>query len=137
MSVDNFAPMMEKSPRLRVLVVDDEPLIRWSIAETLAQEGLEVGEAGNAEEALRHLSSDPLPDVILLDFRLPDSNDLTLLETIRRMAPGTAVILMTAYGTPDMQVGALELGVHRVVGKPIEMRDLFSLVQEAYEARPQ
>lgn len=129
--------MAEKSSKLRVLVVDDELLIRWSMTETLTQAGWEVGEAGNAKEALRHLSADPAPDVILLDFRLPDSSDLTLLEKIRRLVPGTAVVMMTAYGTPAMRAGALALGAHRVVTKPLDMHDLAPLVQEAYEARPQ
>lgn len=46
-------------------------------------------------------------DVVLLDYRLPDSNDLTLLATIRRLAPGSSVVLMTAYGTPEVTEGAL------------------------------
>jgi two-component system, NtrC family, response regulator AtoC len=134
--VENFTSMAEKSLKLRVLVVDDELLIRWSMTETLAQAGWDAGEAGSAKEALQHLSTGPAPDVILLDYRLPDSNDLRLVETIRRIVPGTAVVMMTAYGTPDMQAGALRLGAHRVVSKPVEMSDLPSLIQAAYDARP-
>ena len=118
-----------------VLVVDDEALIRWSIAQTLAEAGWEVSEAANAKEALQRLAGDPTPDVILLDYRLPDSNDLTLLEKIRQIVPTSAVVMMTAYGTPAMQAGALALGAHRVVNKPVEMRDLLPLVQGALEAR--
>ena len=69
--------MVKKSPRLRVLVVDDEPLIRWSLSETLEQSGHAVVEAGDAEGALRALSAGRPFDVVLLDYRLPDSNDLT------------------------------------------------------------
>ena len=127
--------MAEKSPRLRVLIVDDEPLIRWSMAETLAHAGHAAMEASNAKETLQRLSADPIPDVILLDYRLPDSNDLKLLETIRQVAPNSSVIMMTAYGTPAVQAGALELGAFRVVSKPLEMRDLAPLVQQAYESR--
>lgn len=128
--------MPENSPR-HALVVDDESLIRWSIAETLAHAGWQVSEAGSGKEALRRLAVAPSPDVILLDFRLPDSNDLTLLETIRRIAPSAAVIMMTAYGTPAMQAGARELGAYCVLSKPMEMRDLVPLVQDAYGARPE
>ena len=78
-----------------------------------------------------------MPDVILLDYRLPDSDDLRLLETIRRVAPKSPVIMMTAYGTPAMQAGALNLGAYRVVSKPVELRDLAPLVQQAYESRAQ
>jgi CheY-like chemotaxis protein len=126
-----------KTSPLRVLVVDDEALIRWSIAETLTHAGCEVTEAASAKEALERLAAGPLPDVVLLDYRLPDSNDLTLLAGIRRMAPRSPVIMMTAYATPAVHVGALELGVHRVVTKPLDMGDVLPLVQEAYEARPQ
>src|SRR5262245_19415685 len=127
---------MENPPTLHVLIVDDESLIRWSMTETLAQAGWKVSEAGSAKEALQRLAIDPAPDVILLDYRLPDSGDLKLLETIRGVVPGSAVVMMTAYGTPAMRAGALELGAHLVVSKPMEMRDLLPLVQQAYAARP-
>jgi DNA-binding NtrC family response regulator len=119
------------------LIVDDESLIRWSMAETLAHAGWQVTEAGTAKETLQRLSAGQAPDVILLDYRLPDSSDLKLLETIRRIVPKSPVVMMTAYGTPAMQSGALQLGAHRVVSKPVEMRDLLPLVREAYDARPQ
>ena len=128
--------MPEKFPDLRVLIVDDEPLIRWSMSETLEHVGYTVTEASDAKETLRRLSGGPVPDVILLDFRLPDSNDLKLLETIRRIAPESRVIMMTACGTPAVQAGALELGAYRVVTKPLEMSDLALLVRQAYESRP-
>ena len=125
----------KKSTSLSVLVVDDEPLIRWSIGETLTHEGHSVAVAADGKEALRRLEESPLPDVILLDYRLPDSNDLGLLEAVRRAAPGSAVIMMTAFGTPAVQAGALALGAFRVVGKPIEMHDLEPLVQQAHQSR--
>jgi DNA-binding NtrC family response regulator len=121
---------------LRILVVDDEPLIRWSAAETLTHAGHAVDEAGDAHSALRHASEGPPPDVILLDFRLPDSNDLKLLAALRDTLPRTAIVLMTAYGSPDVVAGALKLGAYRVIGKPFDMRDLEDLVRQAYEARP-
>jgi DNA-binding NtrC family response regulator len=133
----NFRVLVEKSVKLHILIVDDEALIRWSIGETLAHAGYDVSEAGNAKETLQRLSTGPVPDVILLDYRLPDSADLKLLETVRRLVPHSPVVMMTAYGSPAMQAGALALGAHRVVSKPVEMRDVLPLVQEAYASRPQ
>lgn len=127
--------MTKKPAGLRVLVVDDEWLIRWSLAETLVHAGYTVSEASDAKEVLHRLKTDPIPDVILLDFRLPDSNDLTLLENIRRIAPSSSVIMMTAFGTPAVEAGALKLGAFRVIGKPVEMRDVQPLVEQAYESR--
>jgi two-component system, NtrC family, response regulator AtoC len=125
--------MAEKSPLLRVLIVDDEPLIRWSLAETLSECGHSVIEAGDGDAAIRALAEREAPiDVVLLDFRLPDSNDLKLLSTIRRMAPNVAVILMTAYGTPEVAKGALKLGAYCVVPKPLEMPDVAELVAQAH-----
>jgi DNA-binding NtrC family response regulator len=114
---------------LRVLVVDDEPLIRWSIAETLGAAGHQVTEAQDAASALRALADAPDTDLVLLDFRLPDSNDLGLLAEIRRIAPATPVIMMTAFGTPDVTAGALKLGVSKVLNKPFNMHDLEDLVR--------
>ncbi len=122
---------------LRVLVVDDEPLIRWSAAETLAEAGHLVVEAADGRSALACLAEGPLPDVILLDYRLPDSNDLALLAAIRRAAPASSVIMMTAYGTPDLMARASALGVHQVISKPFEIRALLPLVQDAAASRAQ
>jgi two-component system, NtrC family, response regulator AtoC len=128
---------MEKNPALRVLVVEDEWLIRWSVTETLAHEGHTVIEAEDAASATRAVSeaSEPI-DVVLLDFRLPDSNDLTLLSTIRRLTPHSSVVLMTAFGTPEVTRGALDLGVYRVLSKPVDMHDIGPLVLQANNSRP-
>jgi DNA-binding NtrC family response regulator len=127
---------VENSVALRVLIVDDESLIRWSAAETLSLAGHEVDEAGDAQTALTRLSEGPAPDVVLLDFRLPDSNDLSLLAAIRRDFPATAVVMMTAFGSAEVVAGALKLGAYRVVSKPLDMHELTALVEQAYDARP-
>jgi len=123
-------------PRLRVLVVDDEALIRWSIVETLARAGHMVIEAGDATTAVARVSETREPiDVVLVDYRLPDSSDLSLVTTIRRKSPGSAVVLMTAYGTPEVVSGALDLGVHRVLNKPFDLDDIASVILDAHHAR--
>jgi DNA-binding NtrC family response regulator len=117
------------SGSLRVLVVDDEFLIRWSIAETLGAAGHEVTEAPDAVSALAALEKMPGPDLVLLDFRLPDSNDLGLLARIRSLAPASAVVMMTAFGTPEVTAGALQLGACKVLSKPFNMHDLEDIVR--------
>lgn len=128
--------MSKKSPDLHVLVVDDEPLIRWSIAETLTHVGFAVSEAADARETLKQLSTGLTPDVVLLDYRLPDSDDLNLLETIRKTLPASPVIMMTAFGTPAVLDGAIQLGAYCVLNKPVEMHDLPALVERAHASRP-
>jgi DNA-binding NtrC family response regulator len=135
--VRKFSQMSEKFPTLRVLIVEDELLIRWSIAETLTDAGHTVIEAGNGAAAVQALTAPAEPvDAVLLDYRLPDSNDLTLLANIRRLSPRSPVILMTAYGAPEVTNGALDLGVYRVVSKPFEMHDLKELLLEACASHP-
>ena len=126
--------MGRNSKGLRVLVVDDEPLIRWSLAETLEQSGHAVVEAGDAQSAIQSVSAGEPFDVVLLDYRLPDSNDLNLLATIRKLAPASAVIMMTAFGTPEVMTGALKLGAYQVIPKPFEVHEVAALVLEAHAA---
>jgi len=121
----------KKSPVLRVLVVDDEPLIRWSLAETFAELGHVAVEAGDGASAIQALDEQSPFDAVVLDFRLPDSNDLNLLATVRRRAPRAAVVMMTAFGAPEVTSGALDLGACQVVAKPFEVHEMARIVIEA------
>ena len=133
----NFSQVAKDSPTLKVLIVEDERLIRWSIAETLEQVGHVVIEAEDGAAAVRLLTNPAEPvDAVVLDYRLPDSNDLALLAQIRRLSPRSAVILMTAFGTPEMTRRALELGVYQVMNKPFEMHDLQSALLRACGVSP-
>ena len=91
-----------------------------------------VVEAGDAESAIRMMSAGGPFDVVLLDYRLPDSNDLNLLATIRTIAPESAVIMMTAFGTPEVMTSALKLGAYQVIPKPFEVHEVAALVLEAH-----
>ncbi len=132
-STRDISPLLKISALRRVLVVDDESLIRWSVAETLRDRGYAVTEAGSAHDALRAVSGDEVPlDVVVLDLLLPDSNDLMLLARIRALQPELPVILMTAFGTREIVECALHLGAYRVMSKPFEMDDLAGLVAQAH-----
>ena len=86
--------MSKAWPFLRILVVDDEPLIRWSLVETLSACGHDVVAVADGSSAIQAATSVDVPfDVALLDFRLPDSNDLTLLARLHRLVPATRIIL--------------------------------------------
>jgi DNA-binding NtrC family response regulator len=118
-----------------VLIVDDEPLIRWSVAESLEADGHAVLEAGTAGEALKHLTS-PAADiaVVVLDLRLPDSSDLGLLRRIHQIAPSCRIILMTAHGSADVLDEARRAGAIEVLGKPFDMTQVVTLVRNATAA---
>jgi len=121
---------------LCVLVVEDELLIRWSMTETLAAAGHTVIEAGDAASARRVLNGGGVVNVVFLDLRLPDSNDLTLLADIRRLAPQSAVVVMTAHGTDEIAARAGQLGAYAVLDKPFELHDIEPLMRQAYLNRP-
>jgi DNA-binding NtrC family response regulator len=135
MGIGNPRVMAQNSP-LRVLVVDDELLVRWAIAETLKEHGHTVVEAESGAGALRELqATSPRVDAVLLDYRLPDAHNLSLLAQIRWVAPRTPVILMTAFGTPELAAGALQLGAYEVLDKPFDMNQLEGVVARACARR--
>lgn len=121
---------------LRVLVVEDEALIRWAVAATLTDAGHTVVEAGDGAAALRAMVESAPIDVVLMDLRLPDTNDLTLLSRIRHQSPSSAVVMMTAHGTPETEAEARALGVYDVMAKPFDVAQIQSVVTRAYAARP-
>lgn len=125
----NIWLIAKNSPR-HVLVVDDEPLIRWSVAESLSNLGFDVEQAPDAESALRMVTTAPMPyDVVVLDLRLPDMKDLSLLGTLRQLLPAAALILMTAFGTPEVIADAAAMDA-AVINKPFELDELTRLVTE-------
>ena len=136
-SVKISAPVVDKSaPPLgmanaTVLVVDDESLIRWSIKERLAHEGLTILEAGTAAGALDQASD--AVDLILLDYRLPDSDGLAVLQNVKELYPDTPVILMTAHSTVENAVEAMKLGAFHYINKPFNVDELAVLVHNALE----
>jgi two-component system nitrogen regulation response regulator GlnG len=118
-------------PPATVLVVDDEPLTCWSIAEVLVERGYHVRKAGDASSALQAIATaDPRPDLVLLDMRLPDSSDLTVLSVIHRSFPRLPVVLMTAHGSQALSAEARRRGAVAVVNKPFEIHALAPMVEE-------
>ena len=119
-----------------VLVVDDEPLIRWAVREILEDAGYGVVEAGSACEAMSRVADAarrPLA-VALLDLRLPDSDDLSLLRRVRGEAPGCRVIIMTAHGTPEILRDAMTQGAFGTISKPFDLTSILGLVRAAEKA---
>ncbi|MGE0393777.1 MAG: sigma-54-dependent transcriptional regulator [Vicinamibacterales bacterium] len=114
-----------------VLVVDDEALVRWSLRERLAQDRYTVLEAGTAAAALEQAGE--TVDLILLDYRLPDSDGLTVLRKVKELYPDTLVILMTAHSTVENAVEAMKLGAFHYINKPFNVDEVALLVEKALE----
>jgi len=114
-----------------ILVVDDEQLIRWSLADRLKTEGYNVVEAATAAEALAK-SGDGV-DLVLLDYRLPDGDGLSVLKKIKERTPDTLVILLTAYSNIDTAVEAMKQGAYHYANKPFNLDEIALLVEKALE----
>ena len=128
----NISLNAEKSAHLSVLVVDDERLIRWSLCQGLSDRGHEVTTAATAADAIHEISAAHRTfDVVILDYRLPDRQDLTLLDDVRRLSPESVVMMMTAFGDDNMRTGASERGAWAVVDKPFQLKSFVSLVESA------
>jgi len=116
----------------RILVVDDEDLIRWSLQQKLSSWGYRTLEAPNGETAIS-LTESESPDLVLLDVHLPDKNGLEVLKTIKEWNPRAAVIIMTAYGVLEDAVAALRLGAYDFVSKPLNFEELRATIANALE----
>jgi DNA-binding NtrC family response regulator len=116
----------------RVLVVDDEQLIRWSLRSGLEEEGYTVGEAGSGKEALAALAQDDW-DLVFLDHRLPDTTGLQVLERIHADNPDVCVVMMTAFGTVEDAVQAMKLGAYDYLTKPVRPDEMVVVAAKALE----
>jgi DNA-binding NtrC family response regulator len=116
-----------------ILVVDDEDLIRWSLCERLRSEGCTVVEAEDGQRALERVNDDV--DLALLDYRLPDTDGLTLLRCLKKRNPRLIAVLLTAYATTETAVEALEAGAFRLEKKPFDLDEIVRLVRGALDEK--
>lgn len=119
---------------LRVLVVDDEKMIRWALGQMLTAAGYEVAEAGTADEGMK-LFRELLPRVVFLDLCLPDGDGLKLLRQMKEESgPRSAVIVMTAHGETYSPSEAKKLGAFDFFRKPFDFDEIAATVAKASAA---
>lgn len=114
----------------RILVVEDENILRKNIVDRLRAEGHDLYDAGTAESAVE-LAMLLAPDLIITDLRLPGMDGIELLRRVRTAAPRTLVVIMTAVGTSQTAMEAIREGAYDYLNKPIELKELVYLVQRA------
>jgi DNA-binding NtrC family response regulator len=117
----------------RILIVDDEAGLRQSFARLLVQEGHEVTGAASGEEALARVA-ESLPDLAVMDVRMPGASGLETLARLRVLAPGLPVIIMTAYGTTATAIEAVNTGAFDYILKPFEVPRMLRLIDQALAA---
>ncbi|VAW14648.1 Response regulator of zinc sigma-54-dependent two-component system, partial [hydrothermal vent metagenome] len=124
----------EKNKKVRILIVDDEPLIRESLFEILRIEGFKVQMAPTGEEAFKLLSKTTM-DIVVTDLKLPVMSGLDLLEKIRDDYPKTETILMTGYGSIETAVEAMKVGAFDYITKPINDHEIKIVIQKIVEKK--
>ena len=118
-------------PNATILVVDDEALIRWSLTERLKADGYDVIEADTGKAALDKLNQGV--DLVLLDYKLPDTDGVSVLRKIKEYDPEILVILLTAYASIETAVEAMKLGAYHFANKPFNLDEISSTVERALE----
>lgn len=116
----------------RVLIVDDEEDLTWTLAKKLSRDRdkFELTCVNSGREAIKVLNQVPF-DLVITDVRMPEVSGLDLLVKIRNLYPNTKVVIMTAYGTSDVQKAATERGCFSYIEKPFEINDLHRLILDA------
>ncbi len=115
----------------RVLIIDEEPLVRWSLVSGLALAGFEARGAASAGEALRIAREAPAPDVVLLDLRFYDADPRALVDEIRRAAPACRLILLATAGQEPTLPPWDRVAI---ITKPFDLPNVEKLVRATVES---
>ena len=118
--------------KVRILVVDDEHLIRWSLEQNLKKQGYDVLTAGSGEDALR-LVREEQPDLVLLDIQLPGISGMEVLEKIKEFDDEIIVIMVTAHGGLETAVNAMRIGAYDYINKPFNLDEIAVVIKKALE----
>ena len=113
---------------LKILLVDDEPLIRLSMVDALEAIGYDIEAAASGTEGLAAIRQRPF-DLVITDLRLPGADGLTVLTAAKEQSPPPEVVMITAHGSVETAVGAMKLGAFDYVTKPFQMDELLLIVE--------
>ncbi|QDU21238.1 sigma-54-dependent transcriptional regulator [Urbifossiella limnaea] len=117
-----------------VLIIDDEEPIAWALRRAFEREGYRAAVSGSAEDGLKQAAAHP-PDVVFLDVRLPGMDGLTALDRLKTVAPGAAVVVITAHGNLDTAVKAVAGGAFDYLAKPFELAHALDAARRAVGRR--
>lgn len=112
----------------KILLVDDENLILYSLSATLKHDGSDVKAVANGKDALAEIQNSPY-DILFLDVNLPDANGLDIMKIVREKSPSTRIIIMTAVDLNDGQMKYLHNNAGFFLPKPFDLEEVRSLVK--------
>jgi DNA-binding NtrC family response regulator len=118
----------------KILVIDDEDIVRVSCSRTLRPEGYELSMAKNGEEGLRMLGEGSF-DLVLTDLKMPNMDGIEVLANIKKNWPATDVVIVTGYQTVETAVKAIKLGAFDYIEKPFTPDALIATVSNVFRAR--
>ncbi len=118
--------------RNRILIVDDEPGVRFGIRDFLELQGYEIDEAENCREA-QDLFRSSRPDVVIADYMMTDGTALDLLPRLKEINPDTPLLILTAHGSIDLAVRAIKEGAEQFLTKPLELPALAMIIRRLLE----
>ncbi|MEC4686323.1 MAG: response regulator [Nitrospirota bacterium] len=116
----------------RILIIDDEKLLRWSLQQNFEKEGCSVITAEKGIEGLK-LYKEERPDITLLDIHLPDISGMTVLERIKELDRDAIVVMIVPYGDIQTAVKSVTMGAYDFIEKPFNMDKLNILIKKAFE----
>jgi DNA-binding response OmpR family regulator len=117
-----------------ILVVDDEPVARQSLADILKLEGHNVTSAPNGQAAVEHVRTHPI-DLMIVDLRMPGMDGLEVVQVVNQISPETEVILLTAFGSTETAIQALRLRIHDYLLKPASPAQVLASVKKGLARR--
>jgi DNA-binding NtrC family response regulator len=118
----------------RILLVDDEVVFANNMSKLLTRRGYQVKAVNSGDEALRALMDNPF-DVMVLDLKMPGMDGIATLQEMRKLGLFTEILILTGHGSIDTALEAIQLGAYDYVTKPVEIAELLSKIEAAFERK--
>jgi DNA-binding NtrC family response regulator len=118
----------------RILLVDDEVVFANNMSKLLTRRGYQIKAVNSGDEALRALMDNPF-DVMVLDLKMPGMDGIATMQEMRKLGLFTEILILTGHGSIDTALEAIQLGAYDYVTKPVEIAELLSKIEAAFERK--
>jgi len=124
--------LMEADGHVRILVVDDEEIVRDLLYDTLSKTGYKVKTATNGQDAIAQIENEPF-EIVITDLKMPGMGGIELLQRVQKINSDICVLIITAYSTVESAVSAMKLGAYDYICKPFELEEMKVIIEKAVE----